>query len=771
MELYHNLLRLMYIKKIYKKFDLEFEGGITMVRKKIIPLALIGCMLFTGLPVEAAGITVAEETKARENVVTEPTDKKLESVIKVVKAKIFIPKEMNKFDYYYNTQNAYENSYWYLNWSNEDYSQNITVCVDQNENIISYNFNDNKGGRSTPKYLKSELQSTAMDFIKKIAPKVADKIELVKAESYGSYNSQYVYTFRRVENKIPMPDNAVTVGVNFETGVVTSYDLNWLFDVKVPSADVKISEKEAAEKLGKKVTMKLSYQNAYETDEKGNTTVKAFLVYQPELSYASVNAKTGEIYTTQNQWVSTSKNESTKEAAADTAGRGGLTEEEIEKIEDLKGLISKDKAIKAVTGNTSLLLDKNAKSVSAHLYKYRDYYYISENKDAEDRYVWNINFSDPREVNSEKGGDTYRAYARATVDAKTGKLISFSSSVKDSYYNGLEGKELPKIKYSKKQGQTILESFLKNQIPNLFENSVLSANEGSYVIGFKGEKEIYGGYYYNYDRVHEKINYSYNGIYGAVDGITGKIYEFSYNWDENIQFESPKNIISPEKAYEYYSTMDTFGLIYEINNIHSYNDKAKVQEQVDGYSVKSEIRLVYRNDLYPPYVSPFTGKQLDNDGKEYKANAGNYSYSDISGHKSEKNILLLAELGVGFEGGKFLPDQAITGKELNEFLTKLNYYYNKQYELSSNNSSITRIDAAKFTVQILGYDNIAKLKGVYNTAFVDQSQITESNIGYAALAYGLKLINTNDRNEFRPNEKLTRAEATDMVLALLSANK
>jgi len=101
----------------------------------------------------------------------------------------------------------------------------------------------------------------------------------------------------------------------------------------------------------------------------------------------------------------------------------------------------------------------------------------------------------------------------------------------------------------------------------------------------------------------------------------------------------------------------------------------------------------------------------------------------------------------------------------------LNYYYNKQYELSNNNSSITRIDAAKFTVQILGYDNIAKLKGVYNTAFIDQSQITESNIGYAALAYGLKLINTNDRNEFRPNEKLTRAEATDMVLALLSANK
>lgn len=78
--------------------------------------------------------------------------------------------------------------------------------------------------------------------------------------------------------------------------------------------------------------MKLSYQNAYETDDKGNTTIKAFLVYSPELSYASVDAKTGEIYTTQNQWVNTTENQSKKEAAADAAGNGGLSDEEIAKL-------------------------------------------------------------------------------------------------------------------------------------------------------------------------------------------------------------------------------------------------------------------------------------------------------------------------------------------------------------------------------------------------------------------------------------------------------
>lgn len=741
-----------------------------MIRKKILPLTLIGCMLFTGLPMKAAEISAVGGTQAKANMVTEPTDKELESIIKAVKAKLTIPKEMTKFDYYYNSQNAYSKAYWYLTWNNEDYSQGISVNVDQNENIISYNLSDNNNGMFTPKYLKSELQGVALDFIKQIAPQVADKIEFVKAESYGGYSGQYTYTFRRIENKVPMPDNMVSVGVNYETGKVTSYDLNWLFDVKIPSADVKITEKEAAEKLGKKVTMKLTYQNAYETDDNGNTTIKAFLVYSPDLSYASVDAKTGEVYTTQNEWVNTyTKGTAKEEAAADTANGSALSEEEIDKIKDLKGLISKEKAIKMVTGNSSLLMDKNLKSISARLSKYRDVYYITDNKDAEERYVWNIHFSDPREVDHEKGKDVYRAYANATVDAKTGKLISFNSSVKDSYYYGLEGKAIPKIKYSKKQGQTILETFLKTQVPNLYNNAVLTANDGSYIIGYKGEKEIYGGYYYNYERVHEKIHYPYNGLYGAVDGITGKIYNFSYNWDEKVEFESPKNIISAEKAYEHYITNEAFNLLYEINNIHSNNEQVKIQDNTDSYSVKNEIRLVYRNDLYPAYISPFTGKQLDYEGKEYTENTGKYSYTDIKGHKSEKNILLLAELGIGFEGGKFLPDQAITNKELIDFLNKLNYYYEKQYELKNNSSSLTRIEAAKFVVQVLGYDKVAQLKGIYNATFTDQNQISEANAGYAAIAYGFRLITTNERNEFRPNEKLTRGDAADMILNLLSS--
>lgn len=768
MEPYHNLHRLMYIKRKTneKSTYKNFKGGNKMIKKKVISLTLVGCMLFSGLPIKAAEVSAVGGTQVRGNVVTEPTDKALESIIKAVKAKVSIPKEMTKFDYYYNSQNAYSKAFWYLTWNNDDYSQSISVSVDQDENIIGYNFNENRNVRFTPKYLKSDLQGTALDFIKKMAPQIVDKIEFLEAESNG-YSGQYSYTFRRVENKIPMPDNAVTVNVNYETGKVTSYDLNWLFDVKVPSGDVKISEKEAAEKLGKKVAMKLTYQNAYETDENGNTTIKAFLVYSPELSYASVDAKTGEVYTTQNEWVN--KSDTTKEAAAkDDSGNGSeLSSEEIKKIQDLKDIISKDKAIKTVTDNSSLLLDKNLKSITARLYKYRDYHYLTKNKEAEERYVWNINFSDPREVN-EKGKDVYRPYAIATVDAKTGKLISFNASVKDSYHYGLEGNAIPKINYSKKQGQTILENFLKDQVPTLFKNTVLTTNDGSYVIGYKGEKEIYGGYYYNYERTHEKISYPYNAIYGAVDGVTGKIYNFSYNWDESVEFESPKNIISAQKAYEYYVSNDAFGLVYEINNIHSNNDKVKIQDSADSYSIKSEIRLVYRNDLSPAYISPFTGKQLDNEGKEYVKNAGKYSYSDIKGHKSEKNILLLAELGIGFEGGKFSPDQAITNKELNEFLNKLNYYHEKQYELKNNSSNMSRVEAAKFVVQILGYDKIAQLKGIYSATFVDQNQISQSNAGYAAIAYGFGLITANDRNEFRPNENLTRAEAADMILTLLS---
>jgi hypothetical protein len=756
-----------------------------MLRKKLFPIVLASCIITTSVPnqviaekiaVETATITVDSVDTAASGEVTvtsgsktEATSKNLEKIIKLVKGKISIPKDLSKFDYHFNTESYYSKAYWNLTWRTEDYTKRLSVQCDQDGNILNYYSYEDEYGRFTPKYLKSELRDKADQFIKKVAPNLYKKVEYVGTESQGTYSGQYIYQFTRVENGIQMPDNTITVGVNFETGKVVTFNATWLYDVEIPSKEVKITEKEAIDIIGKNVTMKLAYQNAYTTDDKGNTTIKAFLVYYPDNSYIAVDAKTGKVYTTQNEWVE--EYSRTTETAADEATKadaGGLSEEEILEVEELKNLISKDKAIEIITSNKSLLIDGNLKSISANLYKQRDYYSADEKVD----YVWNIHLTDPREVNYDSK-DTYRAYASARVDAKSGKILSFNASVKDYYNYSNDTWESVKVKYNKEQGQKVLETFLKDQIPDKFKNTVLTNNRESYVIAYKEDKEVYGGYYYGYDRVNEGINYSFNGIYGSVDGVTGKIYSFSYNWNDNVTFESPKNIISAKKAFDSYIANDGFQLAYEVNSIHKYDKSYETKEGYydysDAYSMKNEIRLVYRTDIYPNYISPFTGKQLDYNGNEYKKAENAFSYSDIKGHESEKNIRLLGDVGIGFEGGKFQPEKAITPAELKEFLSLVNFFYNTdKYNLNEKSSSITRIEVSKFMIQILGYEKIAKIKGIYSPDFKDKDKISEAYLGYASLAQGLGLVTVDDDKLFNPTGKLTRGDAADLLIALLS---
>lgn len=776
-----------------------------MFRKRFIPVVLISCMLTSYLPLtayasegngsvdrisaqnalvdsaqadkEAIGTNSIDIPATGEITVTsdakqEPTKTELEDIINKVKSKISIPKELSEFEYYFNTGSDNSSAIWTLIWQSESNSKRITVQSDQSGNIVQYYSNSSSDGNYVPKFLKAELKSNADQFIKKIASNIYEGIEYVGAESQGTYSGQYVYQYQRVENDIPMPDNTISVGVNYETGKVVSYNANWLYNVKIPSADVLISKTEAAAKIGKEVTMKLEYQNAYTTDENGKTKIKAFLVYSPDQAYVAVDAKTGEVYTTQDEWIDRNQNATAEDSAgsADKMAEGGLTQEEITKVEELSDLISKEEAIKVVTDNKSLLLDKSLKSISASLYKQNDFYDVGEKT----KYVWNISLSDPRNTDN-NSGDTYRAYASATVDAETGKLISFNANVKD-YYNMTEKEwEAVKVKYSSEEGQKILEGFLKLQIPDLLKNSVLTDNKESYVIAYKDEHEVYGGYYYQYERVNEGINYSYNGIYGAVDGVTGKIYSYSYNWNKDITFESPKNIITAEKAFDSYISYDGFVLAYEINNLHINNNDVAAKETMvsysNSYSLENEIRLVYRTDISPAYISPFTGKQLNYDGEEYNKDKNVYSYNDIKDHDAARSILLLADIGIGFTGGYFLPEQEITNKELGEFLSLANYYYNSdKYKLKNDNSSITRLEASKFIIQILGFDNIAKLKGIYSADFKDKDQISEEYLGYAVLAQGLKLISSNN-NEFGPTLNLTRAETAEMIIAMLSVKE
>jgi hypothetical protein len=516
MKPWNNLHRLTSesIKTAYIK---NRKGEIFM--KRLFVLLLSGVMLTSSVPMvtyaamnetvtDAMPISIKEGEPTSSGSKSEPSNQELERAIKAIKAKITIPKEYSEFNYYFSNANLYSDSYWSLTWRNPSTSAYIQVNCDFDNHITffgQYDYKNNNVGIS--KYLKKELKATADKFIQKIAPETANRLEYVNASFEGIYSGNYVYNYQRVENGIDFPDNNVSVSVNSITGEVTAASVNWLYDASIPASKTTVTLEEATKLITENMDMKLVYRSNYFGiyDKNGTMSKKAFLVYEPTQSYISVDAKTGKIYLERSQWVDTgSKNENGKETAAEAADGGFsdasqmLTEEEIAKIEALKNLISKEDAIKKVTSNSYLLLDKNLKVSSAELHKRDD-------NSGDTSYVWYINFNDTRKIDQKKSTDDYRAYANATVDAETGKILSYYTSVKSYYDETTNLWKSVKIPYDEKEGKVVLESFLNSQMKDYFKQSVFTEQNDDYIAYYKNDLPVYGGYHYQYNRVNAGV--------------------------------------------------------------------------------------------------------------------------------------------------------------------------------------------------------------------------------------------------------------------------
>lgn len=755
--------------------------------RKFLVLMLSGVMLSSSISVNAIAVT---EKAATTDAVTSdnsiaiikgepigskasPSKEALETAIKQVKAKIPIPSQYSEFNYYFNDATTYSDASWTMNWSTKDGNAQIIVSCDTAYHITSfYRYDYTKPATGISKYLKSELKKTADEFIEKVSPGLGGKLNFMEANFDSVYNGNYIYEYQRVENGVAFPENTVQVNVNSITGEVNAFYLNWLYGAKIPSKTTEITKEEATKLIEKNMKMKLVYRSDYYSiyDVARTTKKKAFLVYEPTQSYISVDAKSGKVYLTKSEWINTrTVQESAKStAAADSNASGNitLTEEEMAKIKELTNIISKEKAIQIITGNTSLYLDENLAAHSTTLTKL-------DGGNGQSNYVWNISLSDPREINYEKDKSYYRGYAYATVDAVSGKILSFNSSVK-SYYDEISKKwQSVKITYDQKEAKEILEKFLKKQVNDRFTNTVFVNSNEDYVVTYKNNKPVYGGYQYQYNRVHQSIEYPYNSIFGSVDGVTGKIYSFGSNWDENIEFESPKGAMTADAAMDAYLSKDGYDLKYEINQITKYDDSKKTKDLINNNltSVEYEVRLVYQPGIDPSYISPFTGEQLNQAGELYKK-VKPYQYQDLKDDTKYRNVLLLADMNIGFEGENFLPSQAITEGELNELLDKIGAYYPMVMKnATKDNRLITREEIALTFIEKLGLSKVANIKGIYKTGYADEATINEKYLGAVALAKGYGLMNSDKENRFNPKNNVNRLEAVDLILSYIEVQR
>lgn len=741
-----------------------------MRKKKLITLAVAGMMVFTSIPMSA---NAASQVVKQEENSNKETQEALEKVILIVKERISIPKECTEFNYDYNTYN-YGNAEWNLRWNDKKQTRYVSINCDSKGNITDYRDDNYENKEKLQlKYLKSELEPTALEYLNKIYPDLKGHFQLVSSGYNGTYNNSYYYTYERVENKIAMPDNTVTISISVADKSLKSIQSNIIFDVDIPDAKKEISKEKAIDLLKKKLTMSLGYYNKVETLKDGSEQLKAYLAYTPNLSYVAVDAKTGEIYTERSEWKYTHSREDAKTdstmATADTNGKG-LTQEEISKIDEISGLISKEEAIAKITKNKYLLLDNSAKAITATLTQQTTYLSAKEEKKTD--YYWNINFQDPRKPDYENN-DLYRANANARIDAKTGEIISYYASTKSD--NEISS-DLSKYKslYTDKKCKQIFETFVSTVNKDRFKETKLVDSYNDYVVAYNDKTQIIGGLGYRYSRFNQDVEYNYNYICGDVDKVTGKVYSYSYNWDENVVFESKEGVISADEAYEAFMKLDGFDVVYEYNTINTYNMDYEGQPEYyyteDAYSVDYEVRLVYSIEgINPKIISPFTKKQLDYSGEEYNESKENITeYTDINNSPYQRSIQLLTDIGLGYTSSRFNPTGHISTKDLITFSQAAGIYFeeNSKKEVFDQ-YYVNRQIIAKYLCYILKIEDIASLPGIFTSGYADEASIQKEYIGYVAITKGLSLLTGDSEGKFNPQQKITRGEAADLLIQLI----
>lgn len=772
--------------------------------KKIIGILACSSLLLSSMPVFAEApvsdfvVTAEKAVEKKDNV---PTSERLEDVIKIVKPLLDVPEKYENFTWRFNDGSYYSRPSWFFSWSDDETGE-ISVRCDNEGRISSYTssvYTDEEPA-TVPDCSPSELEPVARAFIKKLLPHTADSELVLTSTALATvYKSTYDYEFTRYENGIPVPENTISVTVNYRTKTAERLSSSYNADITFNGTAPAISSEQAKKILGENQSMKLSYRLKTEYDDETGKikSRKAYLVYTPETDYISVDAYTGEVYTERNTWKVNDRysggaggningslfDATTEDAESFEKSEGGsytLTEKEQEQLEVLDSLITKDTAIAVIANDESLYLNESATAVSASLSLRYDngVPLVVKNEDGsetiKERYVWNITFSSP-----DMGEDNsfyYRTYA--TVDANDGSLISFSASIPDHWYYTENELSVPEIKYTTEDAEKIASEFLKKLQHEKFENLRLYSSHDSSPVDYSLDGDgnsvpVYGNKNFIFTRVNEGVDFEYNVFNVSVSLIDGKITSYNFNWYDDVEFESPKNVISLEKALECFYSYDGFGLNYEINSNYTYNKY--LTEKNDGkyidydelYKTENYSRPVY--SAYNPgttIIRATDGVMITGSGNEYKKESG-FSYEAVENHWIKETAERLGYLEIGFEDGSFSPDENITGENLNALLRKARIYgYGSDITLSEE--SVTRTDAVKYILSALGLKKVALLKNTFITDFADGTAFNEEDLGFIAIARGFGIIE-GDGVYFRPYDALTQAEALSIIEKVINA--
>ncbi len=677
------------------------------------------------------------------------TEAGLEKAISRAKSLLNIPLEdfkLTGFDSY----NARGRTVWNLYWEGKDPGKDggIQVTIDENGIVESYyRYNPYDPARKKlPALSRSEAQKRAQQFLRSVASDIYTQLKMVEPGVSPLYDDRYYFNYYRVVNGIPFYSDTVSVGVDRNTGEALSFYRNWTDGLVFPDSANTISLEEAIAAYKEKLGLKLVYRDSYRDNE-----LKVYPAFVPAYGteYA-IDAFTGEKVRVGYGYIvydgggmgGMAMEERAKAAHADGLSGIVLSPEELEAIEKVSKLITREEAEKIARGIAEVGLTSKYDLVGASLVR---------NWRSKDFFYWELSFQ-------AKSSESY-SWCSVSVDAQNGEVLSF--------YNPYDGpREGEKARFNREQAKKAADDLLKKLVPSRWES--LEYVEEYEPAVLRVDPVLYS---FTYIRKVNGIEYTGNYAYINYDAVNGKIYSYSLIWS-NPDFPEIDKDISPDKAYETLFNEVGYELKYRI----------KYEEQA-AYDEKPQVALVFDfKEGKPLQFDPESGAILGYDGSPYVEEKP-VQYTDIAGHFAENQIKILAEFGIAFEGPEFRPEEKVLQKDFLLLLSKtLGYIYiplikegisDKEVEDAytaliregivkesekAPDSTVTKEDAVKFLIRALRYDKVAEIKGIFKTDFKDEASIAPELVGYMAIAQGLGIIRGNN-GYLNPKAEITRAQA------------
>ena len=679
-----------------------------MLKKmNMIAMALAIVMVLCALPVNSLA-----ETKNLNKV----DDKTVEKLVLKAKEIFNIKDVYDNFEVNSSSDNDYGTIY-NLSWSKKDGSSDLNVSISNDMHITNYNKYENKKYETLkPNYSYEALKKYAIDTIKKIDSVNAKSLKLNES-SYQNYidDNAYIFNFDRYVGDRRVIGDGASITINYVDKSVKRYSLNYNhgFDFsKTAEFDALKSNLTMDEAINIfKENKYIKPMIKFVINEKKEPRITFKTIYSNELNanyFVNSTTKKYERY----DYPIFLNNYMTKDAAAEGA-MDGLSEYEVKGIDKIKGIKTKDEAVKKA--KTFVKDASKAKVTLSNL----NQDYISKD------YVYNINF--------ESGKDEKKTYYNISLDAKDLTLLRFST------YNNFDSGDNNKKDLRSDELKKIALDYIKKNASDIDEKDLeLMATENNTVYFVR----VMDGYY-----IPE------NSISISVSKDTKEINEYSRAWYRKpIKYEKAKKSI--DEAYDVIKK--------EINYEEAYQ---YIRDKSDP--AKSSVVLTYMPKNTKIEIDAISGK-LAKSNEELK------NYSDIDKSKYKDKAILLKQMGYAYIEDEIMPEKNLKQKD---FITFVYIFGSRDSDEIIDNAyqralregvikanevnrekEITNMDLAKFMIRLKGMEELVG-KDIFKNINT-KAKLTKEENAYLSLANALGYISGKTIDK---NAKVNRDEFINIV--------